>query len=69
MALFLGKFFFGSWKNYWSTLKTALTPDWMSWVNGNLWNDNIAELQVWLHLVVCGAVFAGEYYLLMEIFG
>jgi len=63
LYLVVGKVFFGSWAEFFDTLRFWLTPDIVSAWRGDYWADNWAELKLFVFMALCaGAVYSEHRY-------
>lgn len=69
LFILIGKIFFGCWSDFWDAIVFWITPDMLSMLTGEYWDDLWAELKLGLFVVTCGACLWGELLLIAKLFG
>ena len=64
LYLWLGRAFFGGWQGFFECIVFWFKPNLWSWVQGELWDDTIAELKLGAYFALCALIVAGEVTLL-----
>ena len=64
----IGAIFFHDWDGFWEVIKFWSTPDFLSALRGEYWDNKWAQAKPWLFLVVCGALVYGEFELIQKLF-
>jgi len=57
----LGRFFFDDWSGFWSCVGFWFTPDWISLLRGEYFDDHWSELKLFVFVAICFAAVYGEY--------
>jgi hypothetical protein len=62
--LLIGKLFFDDWEDFGECVRFWFTPEWISWLSGELGEEWWADLRLVAFIGVCSLVVYGEYHLL-----
>jgi hypothetical protein len=57
----LGSAFFGDFSGFFECIRFWLTPDWVSLFRGEYWEDNWAELKLFVFIALCALLVFWEY--------
>ncbi len=68
LYLGVGKVIFGGWEEFLEALKFWIKPDWLSWFQGEGWEDWVAEMKLAILVILCGVAVWGEYALITKLF-
>lgn len=65
----LGRLFFSDWDEFWEALRFWITPDLISALRGEFWDDWWAETKLGLWFVCCAGCVLAEAYSIGRILG
>lgn len=65
---FIGKIFWDDWGEFWESLRFWITPNLISMINGDYWDDLKEEFKLGIWAVLCTACVVLEGLLITEIF-
>lgn len=61
LIIVYGKLIFGDFQGFLDCLPFWFQPDFMSWWDGELFEDWWASFKLWIFVASCGAVISAEY--------
>lgn len=69
LFILIGKLFFGSWSDFLEAITFWFTPDIISSLTGEYWDDIWAEAKLGFFVITCGVCVYGELWLIVKMFG
>jgi hypothetical protein len=67
--ILIGRQMFEDWQDFWECVRFYLTPDLLSAIRGERWDDLWAELRLFFFLAVCAIVVGAETLVVLHVMG
>ena len=68
LYLFLGKLIFNSWSEFGDAIGFWFKPDMWSAIDGEYWDDVVAEFKLGIFFAICAGAVFGEHFLIFKHF-